>query len=88
LYLYLGENTVIRTRSVIGIFDIDNTTISRITRDYLASAQKNGRIIEVSAELPKSYVVCSNTSGEVFVYLSQISPATLLKRADQEGRSI
>ena len=75
MYLYLGENTVIRTRDVIGIFDIDNTTVSRATRDYLASAQKNGRIIEVTGELPKSYVVCDNC-----VYLSQISPATLLKR--------
>ncbi|MCL2068264.1 MAG: DUF370 domain-containing protein [Oscillospiraceae bacterium] len=82
MYLYLGENTVIRTCDVIGIFDLENTTVSRITRDYLASAQKNMRIIEVSAELPKSYVICSGgSSGKVLVYLSQISPATLLRRA-------
>lgn len=80
MYLYLGQETVITTNNIIGVFDIDNTSVSRITRDYLASAQKSGQIVEVSPEIPKSFVVCEN-SGRLAVYLSQISPATLKKRA-------
>jgi hypothetical protein len=84
LYLYLGENTVIRACNLVGIFDIDSTSVSRVTRDYLTSAQRGGRIIEVNNELPKSYVVCSDGSN-ISVYLSQISPATLKKRMEKHN---
>ncbi len=80
MYLYLGQNTVINTDKIIGIFDIDNTSVSKETKSYLTAAQKGGRIEEVSPEIPKSFVVCEK-KNEVTVYLSQISPATLKKRA-------
>ncbi len=83
MYLHLGQNTVITHDEIIGIFDLDNTTVSKKTRDYLNIAEKQGRINVVSAELPKSFIVC-NHGGEIKVYLSQISCATLLKRT-QEG---
>ena len=79
MYLHLGQNVVVRTSTVIGIFDIENTSLGKITRQYLAKAQKAERVINVSADLPKSFIVCQEKQG-VFVYLSQISPATLRKR--------
>jgi len=84
LYLYLGEDTVIHTRSVIGIFDLDNTSTSHITRKYLSIAQNTGRVVAVTTDLPKSFVVCGDQKdkNKITVYLSQISPATLLKRAE------
>lgn len=82
MYLYLGENTVINTRQILGIFDLDNTTISPITREYLAEAQQKNRVFEVSYELPKSFVICQE-DNEITVYLSQISPATLEKRLNK-----
>jgi len=80
LYLYLGGDTVVRTRDIIGVFDLDNTSTSHLTRKYLASAQKAGRIVEVTGELPKSFVVCAGDLNEYSVYLSQMSPATLRGR--------
>ena len=41
MYLHLGENTVVRTDSIIGIFDMDTSTISKWTKDYLSNATKN-----------------------------------------------
>ena len=82
MYLYLGENTVINTAQILGIFDLDNTTISPITREYLAEAQQKNRVLEVSYELPKSFVICQE-DNEITVYLSQISPATLEKRLNK-----
>ena len=79
MYLHLGENTVVRTDSIIGIFDIDTSTISKWTKDYLSNATKNKRVINVSMELPKSFVVC-NENNEIKVYVSQISSQTLMKR--------
>lgn len=79
MYLHLGENTVVRTDSIIGIFDMDTSTISKWTKDYLSNATKNKRVINVSMELPKSFVVC-NKNNEIKVYVSQISSQTLMKR--------
>lgn len=82
MYLHLGQDTAIRTEDIIGIFDLDNTTISKNTRNYLARAQKEGQIINVTYELPKTFVVCRKKGRyeKSVVYISQISSATLLKR--------
>ena len=79
MYLHLGENTVVRTDNIIGIFDMDTSTISKWTKDYLSNATKNKKVINVSMELPKSFVVC-NENNEIKVYVSQISSQTLMKR--------
>lgn len=81
MYLHLGQDTVVRTDRIIGVFDMDNSTVSKHTRRFLARAQKEGRVVNVSMELPKSFVVCEKDGGET-VYLSQMAPATLLRRAE------
>ena len=69
-----------RADDVIGVFDLDKTSVSHLTRGYLACAQRGGRIVEATDELPKSFVVCAGASNDYSVYLSQVSPATILKR--------
>jgi len=81
MYLHLGQDTVIRTDSIIGVFDLDTATVSKRTREYLAAAEKAGEVITVSYELPKSFVVCVEPdSGKRRVYISQLSSSTLLRR--------
>jgi len=80
LYLHLGQNTVIPKTSVIGIFDMDNTTSSHITRKFLNNMEKTGRIINIAEDIPKTFVLCEDT-GKITVYLSQLSSQTLLKRS-------
>ena len=86
MYLHIGQEMVVRMKEIIGIFDMDNTTISKTTRDYLHKAEKEGRVITVCDDLPRSFVVCRNDSGIETVYISQISCATLLKRAGAAGK--
>ena len=81
MYLHLGQETVVRLREVVGIFDMENATISKYTRQFLADAETGGRVCNVTMELPKSFVVCVDRDGTETVYISQISSATLLKRA-------
>jgi len=83
MYLYLGQDTVVPMREIVGIFDMDNTTIARSTRDFLSDAEKRGQVVTVSMELPKSFVVCESKTNGTTVYISQISCATLLKRAKE-----
>ncbi len=80
MYLHLGQDTVIKMDEIIGIFDLETSTISKISREYLADAQKNGRVVNVSMEMPKSFVLCCDENGVMTVYISQISTTTLLKR--------
>ncbi len=79
MYLHLGQDTVVPKSAVIGIFDADNTTQSYITREFLSRAEKSGGIVDVSGDIPKSFVVCEDC-GTVTVYLSQLNTSTLLKR--------
>ena len=81
MYLHLGQSTVITTKDLIGIFDMDVTTVMKSSRDYLSKAEKSGQVVNVSYELPKSFVVCSDGNNSKKVYITQIAPSTLLKRA-------
>ena len=80
MYLHLGQDTVIKMEEIIGIFDLETSTISKITRKYLADAEKAGQVVNVSMEMPKTFVICSGKLGQITVYISQISSYTLLKR--------
>ena len=79
MYLHLGSNCVVPEKDIVGIFDLDNTTVSKHTRQFLAKAEKQGRVTAVTTDLPKSFVVCRDGS----VYLCQISPSALAGRAEQ-----
>jgi hypothetical protein len=81
MYLHLGQDVVVRWKDIVGIFDLETSSVSRVTKDYLKMAQRSGKVINVSLELPKSFVVCASEKDKaVSVYISQISPATLLRR--------
>ncbi len=80
MYLHLGMDKVITFDEIIGIFDLDTTTVSKRTRDYLAKAEKAGIVENVCYDIPKSFIVCRDKNGNDKVYISQISSSTLLKR--------
>lgn len=81
MYLHLGQDTVVRTKDIIGIFDLDITTVSKHTRNFLTRGEKDGRVVNVTYELPKSFILCNNKRKKKnSVYISQLSTATLLKR--------
>ena len=82
MYLHLGGDTVIRTEDIIGVFDLDNATMSYKTREYLSYAEKQGRVVNVSSELPKSFVICKE-NNDYIIYICQLAPMTLIKRAGQ-----
>lgn len=88
MYLHIGQDTVLREQDIIGIFDMDNTTVSRITRDFLNRAEREGRVSYVNYELPKSFVVCRapDDRGHT-VHIAQMAPRTLYKRAQMLQQS-
>lgn len=83
MYLHLGQGKIVEKKSIIGIFDLDITSQSHLTRKYLASSEKAGQVINAAEDIPKSFVVCES-GGERKLYLSQPNTSTLLKRAENE----
>jgi len=82
MYLHLGSDISVSVGSVVAIMDLENTSTSEITQEYLMQISKKGDGIDVkSDELPKSYVITFE-NGVQRVYVSPISCATLLKRAE------
>ena len=81
MYLHLGQSVAVPYRDIVGIFDLDNTSASFRTRKMLERAEKEGRVINVSDDLPKSFVLCQRGGEAGIIYLSQLSSATLRGRA-------
>ena len=81
MYLHLGEDTVVCDKDIIGIFDIENTSVSKHTKEFLNAAGKGSKTFNVSYEMPKSFVICCDKTGKETVYISQISASTLRKRS-------
>ncbi len=81
MYIHLGNEMVVNENDIIGIFDLETTTISKHTRKFLEIAEKQKQVINVSYELPKSFIVTSKNQDKK-VYISQISTITLQKRSN------
>lgn len=81
MYINLGGGTAVDEKSIIGIFDLDITSQSYITRNYLTGAEKQGEIVNAAEDIPKTYVLCEE-KGKRKIYLCQPAAATLLKRAE------
>ena len=85
MYLHLGNSFVVRKTSILAVFDLDNSSQSNLTRQFLLRAEKAGQIVNAAGEeLPKSFVVCAE-QGKQSVYLSQLNASTLLRRSESRG---
>ena len=82
MFLHIGEGKIIRKKDIIGVFDLETTSVSKKTRDFLRINDKQGNIEYISDEIPKTYII-SDSKIEKKVYMTQISSHTLHKRAER-----
>ena len=78
MYLSIGNDMAVRESSLIGIFDLDNTTTSRRTREFLEAAEKEGQVVPCD-ELPKAFLLTAEY-GLPRVYLTALNSRTLERR--------
>jgi len=78
MYLSIGNDMAVRDRSIIGIFDLDNTSTSKRTREFLEKSEREGQVVPCD-DLPKSFVLTSEY-GFNRVHLTALASATLEKR--------
>ena len=81
MLLHLGNEISISSKEIVGIFDIEGSSVYKITRDFLNNAEKKGKkIVYCTYDMPKSFVVTLDEDLTERIYISRISCATLLKR--------
>ncbi len=78
MYLSIGNDMAVREKSIIGIFDMDNTSTSKRTREFLSKSEKEGNVVPCD-DLPKAFVLTTEYGMER-IYLTSLSAATLEKR--------
>ncbi len=87
MFIHIGHDTVIIDKEIIGVFDMENTTVMKKTVDYLNLAEKNGQVKNVAPyELPKSFIVCQEPAGKI-IYISPVSVGTILKRIEASKKA-
>ena len=79
MYLPIGGDMAVRDRAIVGVFDLDNCSYEKRSREFLARAEQNGEVVAVSDELPKSFILTAEY-GLNRVYLVQFNSATIEKR--------
>lgn len=79
MYMHIGNNYSVDIHDIIGIFDIENTTVGKCTKKLLERSEKSHFCIYTTYEMPKSFIVAIK-DGEEKLYISQLSAYTLRKR--------
>lgn len=79
MYVHIGNDVVVHDQDIIGIFDMDTSTVKKITMKYLQKIESEGKLINISDDLPKSFIICKKSDKEI-VYLSNLNSSTLIKR--------
>jgi hypothetical protein len=80
MFLHIGGDVVIPTKNIIAILDIETSTISKDTREFLKTAEEEGFVTSITDDIPRSFIIAEEDKKSR-IYLSPISSVTLLKRS-------
>ena len=88
MYLHIGNGITVRKKDVIGIFDLDSSTVSSVTKKYINKNEKEGNILYLDSDLPRTFVLHEENAGgkkRFKIKLSRISSQGLKIRAESDG---
>lgn len=75
MYVHIGGDYALPISEIVGIMDIENTSTSFVTREFLRKKEQEGKVITTTFDLPKSFIVT-----KTHVYITPVTSATLEKR--------
>ena len=87
MYLHLGNETVIKTDDIIGIFDLDTASTKTDTKRFLSAHEKAGRMVTVGYDIPKSFVVTAKGRREM-VYITTLSSSSIESRWKRQSKHL
>jgi hypothetical protein len=79
MFLHIGGDVVVKFNDIISIMDLETTTVSKISKEFLTIAEEEGFVITISEDMPKSFII-AEVDNKSRIFLSPISTSTLLKR--------
>ncbi len=82
MYLHLGADTVVNTKNIIAFLDLESTSMSANSREFLKIVEEEGFVRNVSEEIPKTVVLCE-IDGQSVVYITNISSKALAGRTER-----
>ncbi|MBQ2613784.1 MAG: DUF370 domain-containing protein [Clostridia bacterium] len=82
MYLHLGKDVSVNTKNIIAILDLESTSVSKHTRDFLKIVEEEGFVRNVSEEIPRTFVLCE-INGQSVVYITNISSKALAGRTEK-----
>ncbi len=82
MYVSLSKNFLLTEEEIIGVFDLDITSQSHLTREFLSAAEKRGTVRNIAEDIPNAFVLCGEKEKQT-VFLIQNTPGTLKKKTDQ-----
>ena len=83
MYLHIGQGYMLRHSEILGIFDMDNATLSAVTRKFLSQNERAGLSMSASLdELPKSFILYIDTDNQYKICYSQLSSSALKGRVE------
>ncbi len=78
MYIEIGADYLIKKDDIVGIFDLDNTTINNQTRDFLNKKEEEKKTVYIINDIPKSFILMRDGS----VYIVELMPSVLKKRLE------
>ena len=87
MYLHIGNGVSVKDKEIIGIFDLDTSTVSKVTKKFLNEKSKEGNLEYTDDDLPRSFVFCCENK-KYKVKLSRISSIGLKQRIDGEFKGL
>ncbi len=82
MYLHLGKDVSVNTKNIIAILDLESTSVSKGTRDFLKIVEEEGFVRNVSEEIPRTFVLCE-INGQSVIYITNISSKALAGRTQR-----
>ena len=81
MYLHIGNGISVKTEDIVGIFDLDSATVSKVSKKFINKLSRENSLEYLDEDLPRSFVVTTG-GGKTRVKLSRISTQGLKMRAE------
>ena len=87
MYLHIGNGISVKKKDIIGIFDLDTSTVSKTGKDFINRKERAGLLEYNDFDLPRSFVLVDE-GGVTKVKLSRISVQGLKLRAGEDYKEM
>lgn len=72
MFLHIGNGKSVKKKDIIGIFDLDSSTVSKAGKNFINKMEKEGKVEYDDFDLPRSFVLADKGDKQI-IYLSRIS---------------